>query len=107
MKHMLNILFIKKLHIKKYLFLRGNSNYVILKKLNGLRDIKLILSDYSLGATKDQLVNMYTACMDYRKDKKDNGLLNMLLIDAGAPADKAFRLTWDTYLNPKDFDKPI
>lgn len=88
-------------------FLRGNSNYVILKKLNGLRDIKLILSDYSLGATKDQLVNMYTACMDYRKDKKDNGLLNMLLIDAGAPADKAFRFTWDTYLNPKDFDKPI
>jgi hypothetical protein len=79
----------------------------MLKKLNGLRDIKLILSDYSLGATKDQLVNMYQACMDYRKDKNDNGLLNMLFIDAGATKDKCFRFSWDMYLSPDDFNKPI
>ena len=88
-------------------FLRGNSNYVMLKKLNGLRDIKLILSDYSLGATKDQLVNMYQACMDVRKGKDDNGLLNMLFIDAGATKDKCFRFSWDAYLDPDDFNNPI
>jgi hypothetical protein len=88
-------------------FLRGNSNYVMLKKLNGVRDIKLILSDYSLGATKDQLTNMYQACMDYRKDEKDNGLLNHLLIDPGATKDKCFRFGWDMYLDPEDYNKPI
>jgi hypothetical protein len=88
-------------------FLRGNSNYVMLKKLNGTRDIKLILSDYTLSATKDQLLNMYSACMDYRRDAKDNGLLNMLLIDAGASSDKQFRFSWDTYLDSHDFDIKI
>ena len=88
-------------------FLRGNSNYIMLKKLNGLRDIKLILSDYGLGASKDQLINMYNACMDYRRDEKDNGLLNMLLIDAGAEKSKCFRFDFDLYLNPDDFNEPI
>jgi hypothetical protein len=84
-------------------FLRSNSNYIVLKKINGIRDLKLILSDYELGATKDQLVNMYQSCMNYRRDKDDNGLLNMLMMDIGAPPEKIFRSTFLNYLNPKDF----
>jgi hypothetical protein len=84
-------------------FLRSNSNYIVLKKINGIRDLKLILSDYELGATKEQLVNMYQSCMNYRRDKDDNGLLNMLMMDIGAPPEKIFRSTFLNYLNPKDF----
>jgi hypothetical protein len=84
-------------------FLRSNSNYIVLKKLNGIRDIKLILSDYGLGATKEQLLSMYNECMGFRLNESDNGLLNMLLIDIGASPDKIFRNNWKNYLNPNDF----
>ena len=84
-------------------FLRSNSNYIVLKKLNGVRDIKLILSDYGLGATREQLLAMYNACMNYRRDEKDNGLLNMLMIDIGASPEKTFRNDFLSYLDPNDF----
>lgn len=31
----------------------------------------------------------------------------MLLIDAGATKDKCFRFSWDIYLDPEDYNKPI
>ena len=39
--------------------IRQNSNYLILLKLSGDKDLKLILSDYGLGVDRDELVSMY------------------------------------------------
>jgi Cdc6-like AAA superfamily ATPase len=39
--------------------IRLQCNYVIIKKLSSTKDLNLILSEYSLGLTKDQLMSMY------------------------------------------------
>lgn len=39
--------------------IRINCNYIVLKKLSSLRDLGLILSDYSLGVSKKELIEMY------------------------------------------------
>lgn len=103
----ISCIYLSQSYFQTPIFLRGNCNYIMLKKMNGLRSIKLLLSDFELGATKEQLTNMYLACMAYRRDKKDNGLLNMLFIDVGATKDKCFRFSWDIYLDPEDYNKPI
>ena len=41
------------------LVLRRNINYAIILKLSGEREIKMILKEFGLGLTKDQLLKMY------------------------------------------------
>jgi hypothetical protein len=50
---------------------------------------------------------MYKTVMNYRKDRSDKGLTNMILIDIAADKEHAFRLDFDTYLNPDDFNEEI
>lgn len=87
-------------------FIRSNISHIILKKLNGFRGIKTLLSDYNI-CERHQLINMYKTVMSYRKDNKDNGLNNMILIEVAAPKEKAFRMNFDTYLDPEDFNEEI
>ena len=54
-------------------FIRKNSNYMVLLKLSGLREINMILSEFGLGLTKEQLQKMY----DYATSEK----LSPLFID--------------------------
>ena len=54
-------------------FIRKNSNYMVLLKLSGLREINMILSEFGLGLTKEQLQKMY----DYATNEK----LSPLFID--------------------------
>jgi hypothetical protein len=39
--------------------IRSNCNYVILLKLSGDREIRMILSEYGLGVSKDELLQIY------------------------------------------------
>lgn len=54
-------------------FIRKNSNYMVLLRLSGLREINMILSEFGLGLTKEQLQKMY----DYATNEK----LSPLFID--------------------------
>lgn len=54
--------------------IRVNTQYVLFRKCNCIRDLKLIMSQYSLGITLDQLVEMYT------ESTKEN-MYNFFLID--------------------------
>ena len=54
-------------------FIRKNSNYMVLLKLSGLREINMILSEFGLGLTKEQLQRLY----DYATKEK----LSPLFID--------------------------
>ena len=68
--------------------IRCNLNYIILKKMSSARDINLILSEYSLGVDKDELLKMYKECT---KDR-----LNFLLIDIDNPdINKKFRFNFN------------
>ena len=78
-------------------FLRTNSNYIILKKSNGVNDIKAILRDYTLSATKDQLLNMYNACVN------NDDVCSFFMIDLQAKKDKAYRYGFDVFLDPNQF----
>lgn len=44
--------------------IRLNTTNVILKKLSSMRDLNLILSDFRLDITKEQLQKMYKACTE-------------------------------------------
>lgn len=61
---------------------RLNSTHVILKKLSTVRDLKLILSDFNLDMTKEDMLKMY-------QDNTQNG--DFLMIDVQGPPEERFR----------------
>lgn len=63
--------------------IRTNCNYFVILKLSGKRDLNLILSEFELGVSKDELIDMY----EYATNEK----FNVLLIDVEAPKEKKFR----------------
>lgn len=63
--------------------IRSNCNYFVLLKLSGKRDLNLILSEFELGVSKDELMEMYE---DATKEK-----FSFLLIDVEANKEKKFR----------------
>lgn len=72
--------------------IRSNCNYFVILKLSGKRDLNLILSEFELGITKQQLIDMY----DFATKEK----FNVLLIDVEAPIEKRFRKNFLEYINP-------
>ena len=78
--------------------IRKQMNCLILKKINGKRDINAILRECSLDANKEQLQNIYNYCV---KSKDD--ITNCLFIDLGAPDNARFRKNFDEILNVNDF----
>jgi hypothetical protein len=54
--------------------IRQNVNYIIFKKISGLRDLKLICSDFCLGKSIDDVVKHYKECVA-------GDITNFLLID--------------------------
>jgi len=57
--------------------IRTNCNYFVILKLSGKRDLNLILSEFELGVSKKELMDMY----EYATKEK----FNVLLIDVEAP----------------------
>ncbi len=63
--------------------IRINLNYVILKKLSSTRDLNLIMSDYSLGVTKEKLLKIYKHATAERT--------SFLLLDLDTVVENRFR----------------
>jgi hypothetical protein len=63
--------------------IRSNCNYVVLLKLSGDREIKMILSEYGLGVSKEELLEIY----NFATAEK----FSPLVIDIDADATKKFR----------------
>lgn len=74
---------------------RGQLNYIILKKISGKGDLARILADSSLSASKDELLNMYK----YSTQEP----VGFLLIDLETSQDKTYRKNFVEYLNPEEF----
>jgi len=68
---------------------------MVLLKLSGNREVNVILSEYGLGITKDQLIKIY----EYATKEK----FSPLIIDLEEDKDHRFRMGFDTILNLNDF----
>lgn len=71
--------------------IRGNTNYLILRKISSTHDLNMILADSSLGVTKEILHAIYKGCV-----KKS--ITDFLFIDMNTDPEKAFRKNFDTPL---------
>jgi hypothetical protein len=58
--------------------IRGQSQYIFLKKIPNKRNLKAMLREYSLNTTIEQILAMYSYCID-------GDFLNFLLIDLESP----------------------
>ncbi len=77
------------------IFIRKNSQYVVILKLGGQREVNRILSDFGLGVSKEQMLGMY----EFATAQK----FSPLLIDTEAEKDKKFRKGFLEVLDPSAF----
>jgi len=78
-----SVIFISQSYFKIPKIIRNNCNYMVILKLSGNREVNVILSEFGLGVTKDQLLHVY----NYATAEK----MSPLLIDLSAEPDKRFR----------------
>ena len=76
-------IFISQSYFKIPKIIRNNCSYMILLKLSGDREVKLILSEFGLGVTKEELLELYK----YATAEK----FSPLIIDMEESSDKRFR----------------
>ena len=79
----ISVVFISQSYFKIPTVIRQNCSYLVLLRLSGVRDARLILSELSLGVTKDQLMSLY----EYATDTK----FSPLIVDLAAPKQSRFR----------------
>lgn len=76
---------------------RLNATHVIFKKVGTLRDLKMIMSDFALDVSIDELINMYKKCTDDGR--------GFLLIDIEGPPETRFRKNWLENITPSKNEK--
>jgi hypothetical protein len=78
-----SVIFISQSFFKIPKIIRNNCSYMVLLKLSGNREVNMILSEFGLGITKDELLELYK----YATAEK----FSPLLIDMEEDATKRFR----------------
>lgn len=86
-----SVIYISQSYFRIPKIIRGNLSYLVLLKLSGERELKLILSEGGLGIDRDQLLSLY----EYATNEK----FSALVIDYEAPIDKRYRKNWLEYLS--------
>lgn len=74
--------------------IRNNCNYMVLLKLSGNREVNMILSEFGLGVTKEQLLSIY----EYATREK----MQPLIIDLEAEPEKRFRKGFLETIDPNN-----
>lgn len=65
--------------------IRLNCNYVVVKKVANLRDIKMMLSEYNLGIDKEDMLKSYNKCTSNKTD--------FMMIRLDLPTDDPLKFT--------------
>jgi hypothetical protein len=78
-----SVIFISQSFYKIPKNIRGNCSYMVILKLSGNREVKLILSEFGLGVSKEELLEIY----EYATKEK----FSPLLVDMEAPPSERFR----------------
>ena len=85
-----SVIYISQSYFRIPKIIRQNLSYLVLLKLSGERELKLILSEGGLGLDKEQLLNLY----NYATAEK----FSALVVDYEAPIDKRYRKNWLEFL---------
>lgn len=85
-----SVIYISQSYFRIPKIIRQNLTYLILLKLSGERELKLILSEGGLGLDRDQLLALY----NYATAEK----FSVLLIDYESPVDRRYRKNFLEYL---------
>jgi hypothetical protein len=85
-----SVIYISQSYFRIPKIIRQNLSYLVLLKLSGERELKLILSEGGLGLSRDQLLALY----NYATAEK----FSVLLIDYEAPVEKRYRKNFLEYL---------
>jgi hypothetical protein len=75
--------------------IRQNCNYFVILKMSGARQINMILKEFGLGTTKEQLIGMYNEATAEK--------FQPLIIDCEADESKRFRKGFIDVMNPADY----
>jgi hypothetical protein len=78
-----SVIFISQSYFRIPKIIRNNCSYMVLLKLSGQREVNVILSEFGLGVTKDELIEIYK----YATSEK----FSPLLIDLEADSNNRFR----------------
>jgi len=78
-----SVIFISQSYFRIPKIIRNNCSYMVLLKLSGQREVNVILSEFGLGVTKDELIEIYK----YATSEK----FSPLVIDLEADSTKRFR----------------
>lgn len=78
-----SVIFISQSYFKIPKIIRNNCSYMVLLKLSGNREVNMILSEFGLGVSKEQLIELY----EYATKEK----FSPLIIDMEADKDSRFR----------------
>lgn len=78
-----SVIFISQSYFKIPKIIRNNCSYMVLLKLSGNREVNLILSEFGLGVTKDELIKIY----EFATQEK----FSPLLIDMETGPESRFR----------------
>tara|TARA_R110000765_G_scaffold105293_1_gene195391 strand:- start:115 stop:831 length:717 start_codon:yes stop_codon:yes gene_type:complete len=78
-----SVIFISQSYFKIPKIIRNNCSYMVLLKLSGQREVNIILSEFGLGVTKEQLLELY----EYATAEK----FSPLIIDMEADKENRFR----------------
>lgn len=90
-----SVIFLSQSYFRIPKIIRNNCSYMAILKLSGNREVNVILSEFGLGVTKDQLINMY----NYATNEK----FMPLLIDLEQEPENRFRKGFDDILDPNRF----
>ena len=85
-----SVIYISQSYFRIPKIIRQNLSYLVLLKLSGERELKLILSESGVGLDREQLLSLYNYATAER--------FNALVIDFEAPVEKRFRKNWLDYL---------
>ena len=85
-----SVIFISQSYFRIPKIIRNNCSYMVLLKLSGDREIKLILSEFGLGITKEELVELYKFATAEK--------FSPLIIDMEEDISKRFRKGFDEIL---------
>ena len=78
-----SVIFISQSYFRIPKIIRNNCSYMVLLKLSGNREVNMILSEFGLGVTKEELLRLY----EFATKEK----FSPLMIDLEEGSDKRFR----------------
>jgi len=90
-----SVIFLSQSYFRIPKIIRNNCSYMVILKLSGNREVNVILSEFGLGVSKEQLIGMY----DYATDTK----FSPLLIDLEQDPDRRFKKGFQEILDPRNY----